>query len=184
MLLRHITNQLQLRGLTSAVLATLFLLGACNPGETEEVLAAGADRVDMPWATPPTVKAGEESLNGRWERVDRGWGFKPETFVLIKDGILQRVGRDSMELGSVLRSLGLTQGGVVDIYVNDWRKQPGMYGFQWKDGEKDGRFYAYAVIGIAATDKKLYLVFSILERKKKGDAPIETQRTWVCERRS
>ena len=170
--------------LLGALVSDPLALTSCNPGPKKEVLAVGADRKEMPWARQPGVKPGQESLNGRWERVDRGWGFKKNTFVVIRDGVLLQVGKDSMELGSVLRSLSLTQGGLVDLYVNDWRKQPGMYGFQWKDGEKDGRFYAYAVIGVVATDKKLYLVFSILERKKKGDAPIETQRAWVCERRS
>lgn len=170
--------------LLGAVVSALLTFPACNPGPQTEVLAAGADRKEMPWAKQPGVKPGQDSLNGRWERVDRGWGYKKDTFVVIRDGVLLQVGKDSMELGSVLRSLSLTQGGLVDLYVNDWRKQPGMYGFQWKDGEKDGRFYAYAVIGVVSTDKKLYLVFSILERKKKGDAPIETQRAWVCERRS
>lgn len=161
----------------------LALLGACGANDSADVQAVGAERKDMPWASGPTVTPGNEPLDGLWERTDRGWGYRPETFVTIREGVLQRVGKDSMELGSVLRSLGLTRGGVVDLYVNDWRKQPGMYGFQWKDGVQDGRFYAYAIIGVAATDKKLYLVFSILERKEKGQAPVETQRTWICERR-
>ena len=161
----------------------LLSLGACGAGDSEEVQAVGAERKDMPWASPPAVTPGQEPLDGLWERTDRGWGYRAETYVTIRDGVLQRVGKDSMELGSVLRSLGLTQGGIVDLYVNDWRKQPGMYGFQWKDGEQDGRFYAYAIIGVAATDKKLYLVFTIRERRQRGQAPTEIQRTWICERR-
>lgn len=169
--------------LTACSLACCLLWVSCNPGESKEVLAAAADRQDMPWANEPTQSAGQESLNGRWERVDKGYGYRAETFVTIQDGILHRVGKDSMELGSVLRSLSLTSGGVVDIYVNDWRKQPGMYGFQWKDGEEDGRFYAYAIVGVIPEDKKLYLVFTILQRHKKNEAPVETQRVWICEKR-
>jgi hypothetical protein len=166
----------------AALVLGALVLGGCAGGEKEELLAAGAERKDMPWARSPVVTPGQESLDGLWERTDRGWGYRKDTFVTIQDGVLQRVGKDSMELGQVLRGLGLTQGGVVDIYVNDWTKQPGMYGFQWKDGEKEGRFFAYAIIGVVANDKKLYISFTILQRKKKGEAPVETLRTWVCER--